>query len=146
METGLIKLMSIIDDDDIREKYSLNENEYNEICKKLANEKYNIDRIKLIKRIYYIYNDIDLTNSNLNIKLKLSSCLYDFYSEDYFNNINNNLPYYLDINKEKKNINFKCNCLNRITCKNIEINQNVYIYKIEDVEYFNPHLLIEDDF
>ena len=146
MESGLIKLMSIIDDNNIREKYNLNEYEYNELCKKFSVEKYNIERMKLIKRIYYIYNDIDISNSNLNIKLKLDSCLYDFYNEDNFNNINNNLPYYMDINKEKKNINFKCNCLSRITCKNIELNQNVYIYKIVDEEFYNTNLYIDEDF
>ena len=114
--------------------------------KTFANEKYGIDRIKLIKKIYYIYNDLDITNSNLNIKLNIDSCLYDFYSEEYFNNINENLPYNLDINKEKKNINFKCSCLNRITVKNINLNQYVYIYKIEDVEFYNPNLFIDEDF
>ena len=146
METALIKIMTAIDDEEIREKYNINENEYNELCKTFANEKYNIDRIKLIKKIYYIYNDLDITNSNLNIKLNIDSCLYDFYSEEYFNNINENLPYNLDINKEKKNINFKCSCLNRITVKNINLNQYVYIYKIEDVEFYNPNLFIEEDF
>ena len=146
MESALIKIMSVIDDDEVREKYNINENEYNELCKTFANEKYGIDRIKLIKKIYYIYNDLDITNSNLNIKLNIDSCLYDFYSEEYFNNINENLPYNLDINKEKKNINFKCSCLNRITVKNINLNQYVYIYKIEDVEFYNPNLFTEEDF
>jgi len=146
MESALIKIMSVIDDDEVREKYNINENEYNELCKTFANEKYGMDRIKLIKKIYYIYNDLDITNSNLNIKLNIDSCLYDFYSEEYFNNINENLPYNLDINKEKKNINFKCSCLNRITVKNINLNQYVYIYKIEDVEFYNPNLFIEEDF
>ena len=146
METALIKIMTAIDDEEIREKYNINENEYNELCKTFANEKYGMDRIKLIKKIYYIYNDLDITNSNLNIKLNIDSCLYDFYSEEYFNSINENLPYHLDINKEKKNINFKCSCLNRITVKNINLNQYVYIYKIEDVEFYNPNLFIEEDF
>ena len=146
MESALIKIMSVIDDDEVREKYNINENEYNELCKTFANEKYGMDRIKLIKKIYYIYNDLDITNSNLNIKLNIDSCLYDFYSEEYFNNINENLPYNLDINKEKKNINFKCSCLNRITVKNINLNQYVYIYKIEDVEFYNPNLFTEEDF
>ena len=146
MESALIKIMSVIDDDEVREKYNINENEYNELCKTFANEKYGMDRIKLIKKIYYIYNDLDITNSNLNIKLNIDSCLYDFYSEEYFNNIKENLPYNLDINKEKKNINFKCSCLNRITVKNINLNQYVYIYKIEDVEFYNPNLFTEEDF
>lgn len=146
METALIKIMSAIDDEEIREKYNINENEYNELCKTFANEKYNIDRIKLIKKIYYIYNDLDVTNSHLNVKLNIDSCLYDFYSVENLTNIKKKLPYYLDINKEKKNINFKCVCQNRNTIKNIDLNQYVYIYKIEDVEFYNPNLYNEDDF
>lgn len=146
MDKALIKIMSVIDDEEIRNKYNINEYEYNELCKSIANEKYNIDRIKLIKRIYYIYNDLDITNSNLNIKLKTDSCMYDFYSEDNFNNIKQNLPYYLDINMLKKKINFKCNCLHRSTVKNIDLSQSVYIYKIEDIEYYNPNLYIDEDF
>ena len=57
MDEALIKIMSVIDDEEVRNKYNINEYEYNELCKLIANEKYNIDRIKLIKRIYYIYND-----------------------------------------------------------------------------------------
>ena len=146
MDKALIKIMSVIDDEEIRNKYNINEYEYNELCKSIANEKYSIDRIKLIKRIYYIYNDLDITNSNLNIKLKTDSCMYDFYSEDNFNNIKQNLPYYLDINMLKKKINFKCNCLHRSTVKNIDLSQSVYIYKIEDIEYYNPNLYIYEDF
>ena len=40
METALIKIMSVIDDDEVREKYNINENEYNELCKTFSKEKY----------------------------------------------------------------------------------------------------------
>jgi len=146
MDTALIKIMSVIDDEQIREKYNINEYEYNELCKTFSKEKYNMDRINLVKRIYYIYNDLDVTNSNLNIKLNINSCLYDFYSEENFNSINENLPYSLDIDIPKKNINFKCNCIHRNTVKNIDLNQTVYIYKIEDIEFYNPHLFIDEEF
>lgn len=146
MDEALIKIMSVIDDDKIRNNYNINEYEYSELSKYIANKKNNIDRIKLIKRIYYIYNDVDITNSILSIKLKKDNAMYDFYNEDNFNIINNNLPYYLDLNKEKKNINFKCNCLNRLSIKNIDLNQSVYVYKIEDIEFFNSNLISDDDF
>jgi len=146
MDTALIKIMSVIDDEEIRNKYNINDNEYNELCKNFKNTNYSLDRIKLIKRIFYIYNDLDIINSNINIKLKKGNCLYDFYSETNFNTINDNIPYYIDIFSEKKNIHLKCSCTNRNTVKNIDLHNNVYIYKIEDVEYYNPLLYIDDDF
>jgi D-mannonate dehydratase len=146
MDTALVKIMSVIDDEEVRNKYNINENEYNELCKNFKDTNYNLDRIKLIKRIFYIYNDLDIINSNINIKLKTGNCLYDFYSEQNFNNINENIPYYLDINTEKKNIHFKCSCTSRNTIKNIDLNNKIYIYKIEDVEYYNPTLYIDEDF
>ena len=52
----------------------------------------------------------------------------------------------LNPEEEKKNINFKCNCLNRLSIKNIDLNQSVYVYKIEDIEFYNSNLLSDDDF
>ena len=53
MDTALIKIMSVIDDEEIRNKYNINDNEYNELCKNFKNTNYSLDRIKLIKRIFY---------------------------------------------------------------------------------------------
>jgi len=139
LNNALVKLMTVIDEKDIREKYNINEYEYNELSKQIAQNKNSLDRLHLVKKIYYIYPEIDITNSNLNIRLSTESKLYDFYSNNFYESVFYNLPYLLDIDKDDKKLHFKCNCSTRNTVKNIDINSKVYVYKIQDVCFHNPN-------
>ena len=145
LNDALVKLMTIIDEKDIREKYNINEYEYNELSKQIAQNKNSLDRLDLIKKIYYIYPEVDITNSNLNIKLTTDSKLYDCYSNTFYESVFDNLPYLLDIDKDNKRLHFKCNCTrNNNTIKHIDINSKVYVYKIQDVCFHNPTFSDED--
>lgn len=144
LNDALVKLMTIIDEKDIREKYNINEYEYNELSKQIAQNKNSLDRLDLIKKIYYIYPEVDITNSNLNIKLTTESKLYDFYSNTFYETVFDSLPYLLDIDKDNKRLHFKCNCTRNNTIKHIDINSKVYVYKIQDVCFYNPTFSDED--
>ena len=144
LNDALVKLMTIIDEKDIREKYNINEYEYNELSKQIAQNKNSLDRLDLIKKIYYIYPEVDITNSNLNIKLTTESKLYDFYSNTFYESVFDSLPYLLDIDKDNKRLHFKCNCTRNNTIKHIDINSKVYVYKIQDVCFYNPTFSDED--
>ena len=145
LNDALIKLMTIIDEQEIREQYNINEHEYNELSKQIAQNKKSLDRIQLIKKIHYIYPEIDITNSNVNIKLNKGSKLYDFYSNAFYETVFDNLPYLLDIDDDNKILHFKCNCSTRTTIKNIDVISKVYVYRIQDVSFHNP-IFSDDDF